>query len=156
MALYLRLVVVFLAMQAVSLNSARADVVRMALPVPSVTIYPGDVISTDMLLEKRFRLRRSRVPSFLRKRNTIVGMVARRTLIVGRPIARNAIRRTHVVSEGNRVPITFESAGLKITGFGKALQSGSVGEVVSVRNDDSGRIIRGTVQADGTINVGQM
>jgi flagella basal body P-ring formation protein FlgA len=34
------------------------------------------------------------------------------------------------------------------------MQSGGKGDVVSVRNVDSGRTVKGTVEDDGSINVG--
>jgi flagella basal body P-ring formation protein FlgA len=43
---------------------------------------------------------------------------------------------------------------LTITGSAIALQSGATGDVVSVRNVDSGRIIKGTIGSDGAVHVG--
>jgi flagella basal body P-ring formation protein FlgA len=47
----------------------------------------------------------------------------------------------------------FKSEGLTITGVAIALQNGSVGDVISARNIDSGITVKGTVQADGTLRV---
>ena len=64
-----------------------------SLPVPTVTIYPGDVIADG-------DARRSRLPAadtvarsaILDAREALVGKVARRTLLPGQPIPINAIR----------------------------------------------------------------
>ena len=37
--------------------------------------------------------------------------------------------------------------------YGSALQSGAAGALIQVRNTDTGVIIRGIVQADGTVKV---
>jgi flagella basal body P-ring formation protein FlgA len=37
---------------------------------------------------------------------------------------------------------------------GAAMQDGSIGDIVRVRNSDSGVTVSGAVQADGTVSVG--
>ena len=37
---------------------------------------------------------------------------------------------------------------------GAAMQDGSIGDIVRVRNSDSGVTVSGSVQADGTVSVG--
>ena len=49
--------------------------------------------------------------------------------------------------------MVFEAGGLTITSKAVALQNGGVGDIVSLRNADSGIVDQGTVQADGTIRV---
>jgi flagella basal body P-ring formation protein FlgA len=122
------------------------------LPVPKLTIYPGDVISSGVLGTKRFGQAAAQLPVF-RTPDGLVGKVARRTLLPGRPIPLNAVRDASVVQIGKQVRIVFESGGLTITGIGIALQNGGVGDVLSLRNTDSGVTIRGTVQADGSVKV---
>ncbi len=123
-----------------------------ALPVPKLTIYPGDVISSGVLGTKRFGPAAAQLPVFL-SADGLIGKVARRTLLPGRPIPLNAVRDESVVQIGKQVRIVFESGGLTITGIGIALQNGGVGDVLSLRNTDSGVTIRGTVQADGSVKV---
>jgi flagella basal body P-ring formation protein FlgA len=122
------------------------------LPVPKITIYPGDVISSGALGTKRFNPAAAQLPVF-QTPNGLVGKVARRTLLPGRPIPLNAVRDASVVQVGKQVRLVFESGGLTITGIGIALQNGGVGDVLSLRNTDSGVTIRGTVQADGSVKV---
>ena len=45
------------------------------------------------------------------------------------------------------------SSGLTIVTTGAALQDGEAGEVISVRNSDSGVTVSGAVQPDGTVRV---
>jgi len=50
--------------------------------------------------------------------------------------------------------LIFEQDGLVIETYAAALQAGSAGDVISVRNIDSGMTISGTVQTDGSVRVG--
>ncbi|MEJ2117332.1 MAG: flagellar basal body P-ring formation chaperone FlgA, partial [Alphaproteobacteria bacterium] len=114
--------------------------------------YPGDVISSGALGTKRFGSAAARLPVF-RTPDGLIGKVARRTLLPGRPIPLNAVRDASVVQNGKQVRVLFESGGLTITSIGVALQNGGVGDMLSLRNTDSGVTIRGTVQADGSVKV---
>ena len=147
-------VLAFVCLLGLPFSGANAQVVRRSMPVPTLTIYPGDTIRAGSVVEKRFRLRSRTVPSYVMRRSDLEGKVARRTLMAGRPIPRNAVRDSNAVVEGTQVTITYSVHGLVITGLGKAIQSGAVGEVISVQNVDSGRVIRGTVREDGSVDVG--
>jgi flagella basal body P-ring formation protein FlgA len=86
-------------------------------------------------------------------RSQILGKVARRTLLPGQAIPLNAVRDPDVVRSGKTVSIVFAVGELVITGRGLALQAGVVGDVISIQNSDSSVIVRGTVQADGTVRL---
>ena len=58
------------------------------------------------------------------------------------------------MTRGTSVQVVFQQAGLSITAYASPLQDGSAGDVIRVRNTDSGVIIRGVVQPDGTVRVG--
>jgi flagella basal body P-ring formation protein FlgA len=49
--------------------------------------------------------------------------------------------------------VVFEHGGLTITTNALALQNGGLGDVVSLRNLDSGAIIKGTVASNGSIQL---
>ena len=124
-----------------------------SLPVPRVAIYPGDAIGPEHLDQRLFRSGASQMPIFVSP-DALIGKVARRTLLPGQPVPFNAVREPHVITQGKAATVVFQAGGLTITGLGVALQSAGIGDVVSVRNTDSGTIIRGIVQNDGSIRVG--
>lgn len=136
----------------ISLVSASAEGDKV--PVPRVTIYPGTVIEEGMLDRRAFRSRTAVHSSTVSSSDALVGKVARQTLLPGHPITTGSIREPYVVTRGNGALIMFQSGALTITASGLALESGGAGEVVSVRNVDSGRIIKGTIGADGAVHVG--
>jgi len=125
------------------------------LPVPGVTLYPGDIITEQALVDREFPedsvLSKT---AAARTRADLVGKVSRRTLLPGQPIPPNAVGAPTVVANGAKVQILFEEEALRILALGTALQSGSAGEVISVRNTASGLTVSGTVQPDGTVHVG--
>jgi flagella basal body P-ring formation protein FlgA len=124
------------------------------LPVPTVTIYPGDTIQDGALIDRAFSLAYlGRLP-VIDGRSMIVGKVARRTLLPGHPIPVNAVEDAAVINRGVPVQMVFQHGGLTITATAAPLQSGGVGDVIRVRNVDSGVVVVGVVQADGTIRVG--
>lgn len=138
---------IILAVGALPVHAANQE-----LPVPKVTIYPGDLIKEEALTTQLFGPGADRLP-IIRSRAELVGKVARRTLVPGKPIPANAIRTADAIQQGKSVKIVFQADGLTITGLGVALQSGAVGDLVTVRNVDSGATIRGTVQANGSVKV---
>jgi flagella basal body P-ring formation protein FlgA len=127
---------------------------QMQLPVPRITIYPGQVIDERMLEERPFRVTGTLRETVASSSATLVGKVARQTLLPGKPIDTGSLREPHAVTQGQAAVIIFQSGALTITGSAIALQSGGTGDVVSVRNVDSGRIIKGTIGEDGAVHVG--
>ncbi|MGO4573372.1 flagellar basal body P-ring formation chaperone FlgA [Microvirga sp. 2TAF3] len=151
MKLYLK-VVIAAACAIIDAQAATAD--DRILPVPSVTIYPGDVIDESMIKDRpypeNYRFRTSVVES----PRVLIGKTVRRTLVPGEAIPMNSIDDPRVVTRGVPTTVVFEEGGLSITGIGTPLQSGTVGQSIQVKNIDSGRTIIGRVEADGRIRIG--
>ncbi len=132
---------------------AEASLAAEKLPVPVVVIYPGDVIRDQMLTERD-------VPEFngrgavFNDRSGLIGKIAKRTLLPNQPIAANAVGEPKIVTIGSMVRVIFQEGGLTITTYASALQSGAVGDMVTVRNIESGLTVGGTIAADGSIHIG--
>lgn len=129
----------------------QANPVAVTLPVPAVTLYPGDVIADVHLVDRAFRVA-GRVA--VDNRLALVGKVVRRTLLPGQPIPLNAVDDPKVVRRGVPTQVVFRESDLVITGIVEPMASASVNEMVKARNPDSGLIVVGVIQADGTIRVG--
>jgi len=124
------------------------------LPVPSVTIYPGNIIRAEMIHELHFLPNtRSRFP-IVDNTKDIVGKVAKRTLVADRLIPSNAIAEPEVITRGSLTTARYDIGGLSMTAGVVALESGTLGQLIRVRNTDSGQVIAGVVEADGTVRVG--
>lgn len=137
-----------------SVAVSRAQAQEMFLPVPAVTIQPNDEITDDLIIDRAFITATVTRGAVQEDRRFVIGKVAKRPLLKGLPIPVNALRDPYVVISGKPAIIVFEEGGLSITGQATALQSGSIGDIVSLRNGDSGAVIRGVIAKDGTVRVG--
>jgi flagella basal body P-ring formation protein FlgA len=126
----------------------------ITLPVPRITLYPGNTITDAMLVERSFRSKDYEGPAFASVREQLVGKVARQTLVPNQPVSINSVREEHVVKQGQPAVVVFQSGGLIISATAMPLQAGAVGDAISLRNTESGTTIRGVVHADGTVRVG--
>ncbi len=123
-----------------------------ALPTPKMVIYPGDIIRDDMLADLSAQTTRG-VGPFAETRSQLVGKMARRTLLPGAAVPLAGIDNPRLVANGAEVKIVYVEGGLTILTTGSALQDGAAGDVIKVRNSDSGVTISGAVQPDGTVRV---
>lgn len=131
-----------------------AGAAEIELVVPNVTIYPGDVIGEGQIIERAFPEGTTGKFAVVEERAMVVGKIARRTLLPGKPIPVNGVKDPDVIVRGGTVIAMFKAGGLTITSTVTPLRAGQVGDLIEARNNDSGQIIRGVVQADGTIRVG--
>ncbi len=122
------------------------------IPTPKAVIYPGDVILGNMLVDVPDAARDGSGP-FINSRSLIVGKMARLTLLPGHAIPFSGVSNRKLVSNGAEVRLVVSEGGLLITATGSALQDGSIGDIVRVRNDDSGVTVSGAVQPDGSVRV---
>lgn len=123
-------------------------------PVPKVVIYPGDAIRDEMIADSPEGGVRDGGGPFVEDRSLVVGKVARLTLLPGHAIPYEAVSNRKVVANGAEVKLVYSEGGLLIMTEGAALQDGGVGDIVRVRNSDSGVTVSGAVQPDGSVKVG--
>lgn len=128
--------------------------VELSLPVPSVIIHVGDTITDDMLQDRTFPSAMAERYSIATNRASLIGKVAKRVLVAGNPIPANAVGSARVITRGVAATIVFEEGGLSIRAVGMPLESGTAGAVIRLKNIDSGQVITGIVQSDGSVKVG--
>jgi flagella basal body P-ring formation protein FlgA len=122
-------------------------------PVPVTTIYPGDLIKDEMLIDRAFAPNMPGAAAFAGERPAVVGRTARRTLLPGQLIPNNAVEDQKVVNRGSVVKVVIEDGALSIVTYGSSLQSGGPGALIQLRNLDTGVTIRGIVQPDGSVRI---
>jgi len=132
-------------------NVAVAHLTRMQNLAEADLLTP---ITDDMLAEREYPAGTvERYPIFADRAN-LVGKVAKRTLIAGKLIASNAVSEADLIARGTIVQATYRTAEVEISAPVLALQAGSLNAPIQVRNVDTGKVITGIVQADGTVRVG--
>ena len=132
-------------------SQATADEVVL---IPDRVIYPGETINLAALKEVTLLPGRHRPDAVVTTEQELDGKVAKRTLLPGRYIPANAVREAWLVEQGASVQVYFIAGGLTIAATAVTLEPGAAGDLVKVRNIDSGKVFSGTVLADGTIRVG--
>lgn len=145
---------------ALALPMMAAAALDLALAADDLTIvarrivYPGETIGADSLAEVKLRANNRVQGSIVVDHGQVEGKVARRTLLPGKPIPLSSIREPWLVEAGVPTVLAFVGGGLEISTMGVALQPGAAGDVIRVRNADTGAIVSGIVLADGTIRIG--
>ncbi|QKC95149.1 flagella basal body P-ring formation protein FlgA [Mesorhizobium sp. NZP2298] len=121
--------------------------------IPNRVIYPGETIELAALKQVTLIPGKHKPEAMATRAEELQGKIAKRTLLPGRYIPSTAIREAWLVEQGAAVQVFFVAGGLTITATAVTLQPGSAGDLIKVRNSDSGKILSGTVMADGTIQV---
>lgn len=148
----LRTLFVIAASLFVPLFASSSALAQPTAVVPEHIIYPGQQISSDMVREVVVTNPNLR-PGYARVIAEVDGFVTKKTLLPGRIIPVAMLREAYLIERGKTVPMIFSNSGMTITAQGVALQNGGLGEIIRVRNLDSGVIIAGTVMQDGTLRV---
>ena len=125
-----------------------------AVLIPNRVIYPGETIELAALKQVNLIPGKHKPDAMATRSEELEGKVAKRTLLPGRYIPTAAIRDAWLVEQGASVQVYFTAGALTISATGVTLQPGAAGDLIKIRNIDSGKIISGTVMADGTIKVG--
>lgn len=120
--------------------------------VPTQTIYPGETVSATQLEEVAVT-NPNIAGGYAQSIAEVEGMISKRTLLPGRTIPVASLRPPYAINRGANVRLTFTLGNMTISASGTPLADASVGDVIKVRNLDSGVIVTGTVLADGTVQV---
>lgn len=106
--------------------------------------------ASDLITERRPK---AEVGNDLTTRERAIGMQVRKQLRAGQAIKAIDIGKPDLVSRDQSVTLIYEAPGLYLTGRGKAVDSGTQGDVVNVTNLQSKRVVQGTVVGPGQVAV---
>lgn len=129
--------------------SAAAD--RFAV-VPKDIIYPGEPIAEGKL-EVVPVTNPNLGGGYAADISEVVGMLSTKTLLPGRTIPVAALKKPYAVTRGSKLRLVVNVGNLTISAGGSPMDDANIGDVIRVRNLDSGQIVNGTVMADGTVQV---
>ena len=110
-------------------------------------IHRGETVSRDALAV--LDVRSAPAPGFVAEPGEATGRVARRTLVRGRLIPRDALRRPDDVAKGALIDLTWRAGALTLRVPATALGAGRAGEVVPVRVASTGARIRARIAGPG-------
>ncbi|TCR63512.1 flagellar basal body P-ring formation chaperone FlgA [Bosea sp. BK604] len=120
--------------------------------VPRRAITRGETLNAaDVAIERRPR--DAQTGDLLSDAKAAIDKVAKRALIAGMPLRGGDVQREEIVGRGDLVTIVYEAPGLLITMRGKSSEAGAMGDVISVTNPQSKRMLQGTVSGPGRVSV---
>ena len=124
-------------------------------PVLKRAVQRGDVVQTDDIVFER-RDRETFGDESPISAKLAVGRVARVALRTGAVLRDRDLAKQILVERNMPVSMTLESGGLQLTLKGKAMDSGALGDVVSVQNLNSKRTLQGVVTGPGQARIQHM
>ena len=107
---------------------------------------------SDIDIERRPRAEVGR--DAITDRDRVVGLAARDNLQTGRLVRSIDLMRPEIVQRNETVTLVYEIPGIMLTVRGKATEGGAQGDVISVLNEQSKRLIQGVVVAPGRVAIG--
>lgn len=83
----------------------------------------------------------------------VVGLAAKRNLRQNQPLKQSDLRTPIMVAKGAMVTISLSDGGLSLTGAGRALEDGSLGETIQIKNLQSKRTLEASIVAPNNVRV---
>ena len=116
------------------------------------TMERGNIIKdADIVMERRPRAEVGR--DVITRRAEVIGMAARGAMQGGRPLRHADLMKPDLVLRNEAVTLVYEAPGMVLTIRGKANDSGAAGDVISVLNEQSKRLVQGVVIGPGRVAV---
>lgn len=128
---------------------------RMArVPVLRRTLRNGSIIAESDItwVEKPATSVRSEI---IRDTAELVGATPRKVIGAGSFIRADDLQQPLLISRGDIVTMVFEQAGMHLTARGRALDNGTMGQVIKVSNVGSNRQLEARVTARKQVTVNQ-
>ncbi|OFZ31639.1 MAG: flagella basal body P-ring formation protein FlgA [Bdellovibrionales bacterium RIFCSPHIGHO2_01_FULL_40_29] len=121
------------------------------VPVLNRAVKSGDVITSDLIsLEKRQLLNPREV---IVSSEHMMGMQAARYLSAGQTINYSDLKKELVLKKGQMVKAIAGQAFFEISIFAQVEESGSIGDVIKIKNMDSQKIVAARIVEKGLVRI---
>ena len=121
--------------------------------MPARSIAQGEVLkAADVVMVRRPKS--DFAANVITSAERAVGFSARRVLRPGQLLRDTDIQSPELVARNEAVTITFEVPGIVLSMRGQAQEAGAQGDVISVLNQQSKRMIQAVVIGHGRVSVG--
>lgn len=112
----------------------------------------GDIVrAADVVIVRRPKAELT--ANVITSPDNAIGLAARRTMRPGETLRQTDLIKPEIVARNDNVTITYQTPGVTLTVRGKALEGGAHGDVISVTNVQSKRLIHATVAGPGHVVV---
>ncbi len=120
------------------------------VPVLVDSVRRGDIIRPDQVEMRQFRADRLQA-NVVRDPADVIGKEVRRSIGPGAPLLNRDFTAPILVKRGAIVTIRLETPNMSLTARGKALENGSLGDVIRVMNLQSNKTIQVEVTAENDV-----
>lgn len=117
--------------------------------VAAEAVSPGQPLEDAQVTMERRDV--SSIPDALGAPADAVGQASRRSLRAGEVLRAGQLAAPVLVKRGDQVAMVARQQGIEVSTAGEALDAGSRGAIVRVRNSASGQVVRMRVTAAGTV-----
>ncbi|XFO68133.1 hypothetical protein SPSIL_043530 [Sporomusa silvacetica DSM 10669] len=118
--------------------------------IASRALNANEPITADNIIFERRDIGRL-VPGYFTELDKILGLPVKRQLAPGIVITENMLGQTVLIRRGQPVTVTAKNGSIEVMVSGIALQDGSKGEFIRVKNINSQKVISGQVIDDTTV-----
>ena len=113
-------------------------------------LMPGDILQSDDV-EPQPMARPA--PDALPATRQLAGLEVRRRVYLGHSVGSRDVGAPTIVKANMPVEVHWQAGSLTLVMQGNALDPGAVGDQIRVLNPTTSRTVRGTVTADGTVEI---
>lgn len=124
--------------------------VFLPLVISTLVINRGDTIQRNQLKLQENEITRS-PRGFYHRLDQVAGMSAKRRIRAGQIVSPDLIDQPQAVKRGEKVKIVAQRDGISAAMAGEALEKGSVGDVIRVKNLSSEKTIEAKVVEAGVV-----
>lgn len=124
------------------------------VPVISRAIKSGEIISASDISLTKTRLNRLKNSDYVTSESEIIGMQAKKALLSGTLVRKNELRNPPVIKTNDLVNVIYQASNIKIKTTAVALGPGAVGDLIKVKNQDTGTVLLGQIINKNTVQVG--
>lgn len=126
----------------------------VAVVMPTRRMSPGEIITAEDLQQVTVPADSLRA-SVIVAAEPLIGMEVRRTLLPGRVIMSSSIQAPVLVPRNTEVTVILLDGTLRLLMRAKALDNGSLGELIRVANLSSGKVLFASVIGAGEVQISQ-
>jgi flagellar basal body P-ring formation protein FlgA len=83
----------------------------------------------------------------------LIGSTPRKSILSGNPVRLTDIEKPKVITRGDSVTLVFDKGGMYLTTKGRAMEDGTIGDIIKISNVSSNRQIEGRVTANKEVTV---
>lgn len=122
------------------------------IPVLKRQVKSGEIIRAEDIELRDHPFVRTRSDT-ITDLSSLVGKSPTRSISPGRPVYESELASPALVKKNSVVQIRYLSAGLEISATGQSVDEGAKGDVITVRNLDSKKLLRAVIADEKTVDV---